>query len=271
MGVSHMYKAYYGLEFNPFDKSLDTKYNFKSQDFNQAISRLEYLKGIRGIGLFSGSAGTGKTYALRHFSNSLNPSLYKVIYITLSTITISEFYRSLSYGLGIEPAFKKVDMFRNIQASLISLVNDKRINPVIIIDEAQYLRTEVFNDLKMLFNFEMDSKNYATCILAGQPILNTILSKNVHEPLRQRIVINYTFTGITKDEVKDYIDTRLKLAGCRTEIFNTNAIEAIYGCCNGSVRKLNSLLERCLMIGTQLEKEMIDTNIVMEAQNEVEL
>ena len=266
-----MYKAYYGLEFNPFDKSLESKHSFKSHDFNQAISRLEYLKDIRGIGLFTGEAGLGKTFSLRHFTTTLNPSLYKVVYITLSTITISEFYRSLCYGLGIEPSFKKIDMFRDIQEAITSLVKDKRMNLIIIIDEAQYLRTEIFNDLKMLFSFDMDSKNYATCILSGQPILNTILSKNIHEPLRQRIVINYNFTGITKDEVKEYIISRLKLAGCHTEIFNASAVEAVYSCSNGSIRKLNNLLEKCLIIGTQHEKEVIDTNIVMEAQNEVEL
>lgn len=106
-------------------------------------------------------------------------------------------------------------MFRNIQEALMTLVKVKRINPIIIIDVAQYLKTGILNDLKMLFNFDMDSKNYATCILVGQPILNTILSKNIHEPLRQRIVINYNFSGITKDEIGDYIKLRLRLAGCQ--------------------------------------------------------
>lgn len=266
-----MYKMFYGLEFNPFDKSLDTKYHFKSQDFTEALSRLDYLKSVKGIGLFSGSAGTGKTFTLRHFISTLNPSLYKVVYISLSTITVMEFYRNLCFSLGIEPCFKKSDMFRSIQETLISLCRDKKINTIIIFDEAQYLRTEILNDLKILLNFDLDSKNYVTCILIGQPILNTILSKNIHEPLRQRIVINYHFTGITKDEIKDYIKTRLSNTGCHQEIFNPSAIEAIYGCSNGSVRKLNNLLVKCLIIGTQQKKQVIDTDIVMAAQNEIEI
>jgi general secretion pathway protein A len=266
-----MYKAFYGLEFNPFDKGLDTKHHYESIDFKESQSRLEYLKSIKGIGLFTGSAGLGKTFSLRHFVSTLNPNLYKVIYMTLSTITVREFYRSLCFELGIEPSFKKVDMFRNIQDSLINYVKNKRIVPIIIIDEAQYLKTEVFNDLKMLFNFEMDSKNYATCILVGQPILNTILSKNIHEPLRQRIVINYQFTGISKEEIKNYIQSRLKLAGCSDEIYSPNAIEAIYGCCNSSIRKLNQLLEKSLIIGAQTNKPVIDTEIIMAAQNEIEI
>lgn len=266
-----MYKAFYGLEFNPFEKCLDTKHHFISYDFKESQSRLEYLKTIKGIGLFTGAAGLGKTFSLRHFVSTLNPNLYKVIYITLSTITVREFYSQLSFELGIEPSFKKVDMFRNIQENLINLVKNKKIQPIIIIDEANYLRTEILNELKMLLNFEMDSKNYATCILVGQPILNTILSKNIHEPLRQRIVINYHFTGISKEEIKDYIQSRLKLAGSQDEIFNPNAIEAVYGCCNSSIRKLNQLLEKSLIIGAQTNKPIIDTEIIMEAQNEIEI
>jgi len=78
----------------------------------------------------------------------------------------------------------------------------------------QYLKTEVLNDLKILLNFNMDSKNYATLILSGQPILNGTLTKQVHEALKQRIVISYNFSGIAKQEIQEYISSRLKL--CRS-------------------------------------------------------
>lgn len=65
------------------------------------------------------------------------------------------------------------------------------------------MRTDILNDLKMIFNFEMDSKDYAVLILIGQPVLNDILSRAVHEALRQRIMVNYTFVGIEFEEVKN--------------------------------------------------------------------
>jgi len=265
-----MYKAYWGMEFNPFDKSLAVKDCFKSNDFIQASSRLEHLKSIKGIGLFTGLSGTGKTYSLRCFVDSLNSNLFKVAYIPLSTVTVLEFYKSLAYGLGVEIFQKKVDLFKNIQERIVSLSKDKKITPIIIIDEAQYLKTDILNDLKILFNFEMDSKNYAIFILAGQPVLNDILSKQIHEALKQRIVINYSFSGISKQEVNDYISSRLQLCGVHNKIFNPNAVEALYSCCNGSTRKLNSIIEKCLMIGFQKQVNAIDTEIIMSAQNETE-
>ena len=56
-------------------------------------------------------------------------------------------------------------MFKQIQERIKQLVKDRKITPVIICDEAQYLRTDILNDLKMIFNFEMDSKDYAVLIL----------------------------------------------------------------------------------------------------------
>ena len=244
---------------------------FKSDDFAQATSRLEHLKNIKGIGLFTGISGTGKTFTLRCFADSLNSNLFKVVYIPLSTVTVLEFYKSIAYALGVENFSKKVDLFKNIQERIITLSKDKKITPVIILDEAQYLKTEVLNDLKLLLNFDMDSINHAIVILSGQPTLNNTLSKQVHEPLKQRIVINYNFSGITKQEVNDYVLTRLSLCGMNNAIFNPGAIEAVYSCCNGSTRKLNSIIEKCLMVGFQKNINVIDTEIVMIAQNEIEL
>lgn len=259
------------MEFNPFDKGISEKSSFSSDDFKQATARLEHLKNIKGIGLFTGLSGTGKTFTLRCFAAALNPNLYKVAYIPLSTVTVMEFYRSLAYALDLEPQSKKVDLFRSIQERIISLAKDKRVMPVIIIDECQYLKTEVLNDLKILLNFDMDSKNYAIFILTGQPTLNNILSKQVHEALRQRIVISYNFTGITKSEMEVYITSRLSLCGCHEPMFGINSLESLYSCCNGSTRKLNSIIEKCLMLGAAQNVRTITTEIVMSAQNETEL
>lgn len=265
------YEKYWGMEFNPFKKGYEDKNIYKSNDFNQTLARLEHLKNTKGIGLFTGNSGLGKTFALKYFANTLNKNMYKVVYIPLSTVTVLEFYRSLAFGLGLIPAIKKVDLYKTIQERIISLVKGKKITPVIIIDEAQYLKTEVFNDIKLLLNFDMDSVNHVMFILNGQPILNDILCKNVHEALKQRIVINYNSDGLNSNEIKEYINNSLEVAGIHEPIFNDNTYEAIYSCSNKSIRKINSLIDKCLLIAYNQNMREIDTNIVMTAQNELEL
>lgn len=266
-----MYESYFGMKLNPFKKDIDIKNTYEFNDFKEAQNRLKYLLNSKGIGVFTGTSGKGKTYSVKYFVKKLNPNLYKVVYLSLSTVTVLEFYKNFCIGLGIEPACKKVDMFHQIQERIQTLVKDRKIIPIIICDEAQYLKTDILNDLKMLLNFEMDSKDYAVLILVGQPILNDILSRTVHEALTQRIIVNYMFMGIDFGEVKEYIIDRCDIAGISNAIFDDNAIKSLANNCNGSTRYLNNLIDKSLMICCNQKKQTIDTDIVMLASNDLSL
>lgn len=266
-----MFLSYFGMEFNPFDKDIDTKYSFVTEDLKIMNNRLDYLREHPGLALFTGNPGVGKTFCIRNFVNSLNTNLFKCIYISMSSITVYEFYKQLAISLGIVPEFKKVDIFKQIQESIIDLVKNKKINVIICIDEAQYLKTDIINDLKMLMNFEMDSKNYFTLILTGQPILNSILSRNVHEALKQRITISYNLSGITREELSNYISSRLSIVHANNDIFTPNAIETIYNSSNGSIRVVNNIITKSLIIASSKSKNVIDENIILEAYNDLQL
>ena len=144
--------ARYGLEFNPFLKNSE-EILFEGTEYTEAKFRLDYLARTKGFGLLTGAPGRGKTTLIRSWSAGLNPSLYKVIYTSLSDI---------------------------------------------IIDEANYIKNAVLNDLKILFNFEMDSRDRAVILLVGLPQLNNTLQLSIHEPLRQRIIMNYNIDGYSR-------------------------------------------------------------------------
>ena len=266
-----MYKAFYGLSSDPFLKSIETKDHFKFQDFNDALSRLEFLKNTRGFGLITGEPGVGKSFLLRYFVDSLNTNLFKPVYIPISTLTVMDFYRALCSGLGIIPAHKKVLMFKQIQESIYTYHHSKNITPVIIVDEAQFLTNSVLDDLRLIFNFEMDSKDYAILILSGQTPFITQISRQPHEALRQRIVVNFHLKGLTKDETKEYITSRLKSGGCHEPIFTDSAYEILYSSTNGSIRTLNSLVRMCLISGANEKLKSIDNELVFMAQNELNI
>lgn len=266
-----MYLSYYGLEFNPFDKDIETKYAFETDDFKILKNRLEFVKENKTMALITGNPGMGKTFALRNFFNELNSNLYKVVYICMSTITTYEFYRQLCFELGIEPPFKKVDMFREIQERILNLSKDKKINVIIVLDEAQYLKSSILNDLKILLNFDMDSKNYISLILVGQPSLNNILRRNIFDALSQRITVSYNMCGFSKNELNEYIDSRIKIAHGNNGIFNEQAIEAIYNASNGSIRVVNNIITKSLIIGKSKQLQTIDSNLILEAVNELAL
>lgn len=266
-----MYRAYWGMECNPFDKEIPEKQFYKNNDFNEMTKRLEYLKNVKGIGLFTGLPGTGRTACCRAFVNGLNPSLYKVAYLPMTTISAGEFCSDLAKGLWLEPHYRKIDNFRNIQERIRGLYREQKTTLVVVVDEAQYLSRAILADLKLLMNFEMDSRNYAVLVLAGQPTLNNTLSMQIHEALRQRIVVNYQMQGLTVQEVADYAKDRMKLCGVRREIFEPAALEAASGCCGGSIRRLGTLLHRALIIGCEQKRDTAGTETIMDAANEIDL
>ena len=266
-----MFKQFYGMSFNPFEKGIKEKDAYISKDLKEMISRLDYLNETKGIGLFTAPPGSGKTFALRCFAKKVNPNLTKVIYLCFTTVTTNEFYRQFCISLGLEPCSRKSDMFKSIKDYMESMSSDKRIHYILVWDEAQYLSNDILKDLKLLMNFSMDSKDCFSLVLIGQPILSNILGKQIHEALTQRIIINYDFEGFSENEAIEYIQSRLSLVGASSEIIDSNAMLAAYRSCSGSIRRLNIILTKALLIGAQHEKITIDTDIIMAAANEISL
>ena len=266
-----MYRAYWNMEYNPFEKEIDINKLFRTKDFNEAQTRLEFLQQTKGIGLFTGNPGSGKTYAIKYFLDHLNNGLHKVIYLPLTTVSVMDFYKALAISLGLETCYSKTKMFFSIQNHIRQMVQEQKKNLIIAIDEVQLLQKDILTDLKILFNFEMDSKNMVTLILIGLPVINHTLSKGIFEDLKQRIVMKYDFNGITEEDIRQYITDRLKLVNSNPNIFNDKSIIALAGSCDGSIRKLNLIIERALTIGALDKVNEIDSDIVMKAVNDISL
>ncbi len=266
-----MYRAYWNMEYDPFSKEIDIKKLFKTNDFNEALTRLDFLNTTKGIGLFTGNSGSGKTYTVKYFLEKLNSSLYKIVYLPLTTISVIDFYQALAISLGLETCRSKTKLFFDIQNYIKQLVQEQKKNLVIAIDEAQLLSKDILTDLKILFNFDMDSKNMVTLILIGLPVINHTLSKRVFEDLAQRIVMKYDFSGITEADTRMYIKDRLNLVNSNCDIFEESSIVALANTCNGSLRKLNLIIERALTIGAVEKVQSINSDIVMKAVNDISL
>lgn len=267
-----MYTSYYGMSMNPFLKEVSTKYAYESNDYNQIISRLNYLKEIRGIGLFIGEPGLGKTFALRSFIDNLNKDLYKVIYISAVQNTVFDFFKTIADNLEIDVgACYRTDIYSKIQNEIKRLVNSERVQPVIIIDDAHNLSREILLEMKVLFDFDMDSKDYTIIVLSGYSDLKTELTKNLYNSLTQRIIVNYTMNGLSKEETKEYLISRLSLANVENAIFTDDAFSALFSCSKASPRRLNNLVLNCFLLGCQKKSLKIDSEIVMNAKLEMDI
>ena len=263
-----MYNDFYSLSFNPFDKQQNSKdICFTSKDFNEMMSRLDYLKDARGIGLFTASPGMGKSFCLRCFAEKLNPNLYHMIYLCLSTVSVAEFYKQLCSALGVSDKGGKTGMFKAIQDQIYYLYHEKKQPLILAVDEAQYLSNGILNDIKMLMNYQYDSINCFTLILSGEPYFNATLCKPVHEALKQRITVHYNYQGLSDSEAKDYVIHKIERAGSSKAIIDEAAMNALVGNAHGNPRTLDSIMMDAIAIGAQQEKTCIDSEVILAAVN----
>lgn len=265
-----MFKQFFNLKSNPFTKEINSRDLFLSSDTKEAESRLNYLKNNKGIGLLTGEPGIGKSTVLRKFAEGLNPSLYKPCYFALSTVTVMDFYVGLAQMLGEEPACRKVRLFTQIQNAILEMSSGHNITPVIILDEIHMASSSLLDELRIIFNFKMDSNNPYILILSGQPAIKSKLSYNFSAPLRQRICIKYLMQGFTRDEIKPYISSRMELAGGNPDLFTEDAYEPIFSISSGCARVINNLATHALMHAFSIKRNVVDSEIIYQAQKETE-
>jgi type II secretory pathway predicted ATPase ExeA len=266
-----MFRAFYSLSSRPFDKEIKSKEMFVSASHQELLARMDYLREHRGIGLVVGEPGLGKTSTLRAFASALNTSLFRVVYFQLSTVTVNDFYRGLASSLGLEPAFRKVDLFRQIQETILSLYGEKRVTPVIILDELQLSSSAFLSDLHLLFNYVMDSENPFVLVLCGLAQLAVKLSLTHHQVLSQRVIMRYRMQPLSREECRAYLDHQMRLAGARYPIFTDSAVEAITAVSRGYPRLINNLATTSLVYGFQKSLKEIDEEAVHQASVEIDI
>ncbi|MXR67997.1 ExeA family protein [Shewanella insulae] len=265
-----MYKAFYGLSDNPFSIAPNPHYLFLSDRHREALAHLTYGLGeTGGFVLLTGEVGTGKTTVSRCLLNQL-PENTDTAFILNPSLTELELLATLCDELGVHygesPTLKQL----TDKLSQFLLANhEKGRNTVLIIDEAQHLRAEVLEQLRLLTNLETDTKKLLQVILIGQPELQQLLKRQELRQLAQRITARYHLLPLTQQEIALYVQHRLQVAGRHEPLFHRSAIKALHQYSGGIPRLINLLCERALMAGYAQSKVPIDANMVRTAASEV--
>jgi len=263
-----MMEAFFGFKKPPFSDRPDAKQVFASQAWTQVKARLQFLVEHQGAGLLTGEVGAGKSTAARTFTATLNPNLYKVLYLYWTAGSALDLWRQLARALDLEPAYGRGDLVRQIAEAIVRLNQSKKQHPILICDEAQLLPHAALEQLPLLLNFEMDSAHYLTVLLVGQPLLRRTLSLQLHEPLRQRIAVQYHLEGLAREELDAYLAHQLKAAGVAQPLFDDTARQALYQATKGIPRKVNKLALTALRLAAARQAQTVTEAILLEAAGE---
>ena len=134
-------------------------------------------------------------------------------------------------------------------------VSDLKQLPILVIDEAQHLRNDVLEDLRLLCNFAMDSENRLCLLLVGLTELRRRLAMAVHESLSQRLIVRHHLNGLDRDELDHYLTHRLRLAGCELPLFEPCAVEALFQSTRGLPRLINRIAHYALTAAAPVRRQ----------------
>ena len=265
-----MYWQYFNLNSNPFGITPDPKFLYLSNPHNSAIEWMRFAIEQHEFGLVVGEVGSGKTVLSRYLIDNLPENDIKVCWIINPILTPGQLLKEIHVQLINEKAPRsKSDLIKAIQEGLVNLFLNN-IYPVVVIDEAQAIPgSRIFEELRLLSNYQTDEQNLISIILLGQPELANKLKRKNYRAFLQRIRFTINLEPLSREEIKKYLEHRLMVAGSNEEIFTPEAIDEIHHLTGGYPRPINHLASFSMMDAASNERYSIDAKTVRSAAKSI--
>ncbi|WP_101758720.1 ExeA family protein [Oceanicoccus sp. KOV_DT_Chl] len=261
-----MYKKHFGLKDKPFNLIPDPDYLYLSAKHRTALSLLEYglLETAAGLSVISGEVGSGKTTLIRKLMRRIDHGQLTVGLINNTSLFQNDLMSWVASTFGLQhEGMDKIQVFREFQKFLIAeYAQGKRT--VLIVDEAQNLGGSALEELRMLTNINADRDQLLQIIIVGQPELLEVLQRQEYAQIAQRVSVEYHLGPLDLEEIHGYIRHRLQVAGASGDIFEDDAINAIYFFTGGVPRLVNTHCDYALVHGYATGKLIIDMDVIIE-------
>jgi len=266
-----MYLDFYKLREHPFNVTSDPGFLFLSPTHTEALNHLRYgIEQRKGFLAITGEIGSGKTTLCRALVNHLD-SRTKVALILNSVLPETQLLEAIVEDFGIVAERRtKGALIKKINHFLLEQVS-RGHNAVLIIDEAQNMRSSTLETVRMLSNLETEKEKLLQIVLVGQPELRDKLNAPELVQLKQRIAVRFHIRALNRDESGDYIRHRLAVAGSSDHVlFEGGAIDAIHAYAGGIPRLINIVADRALLKGFVDEISTIDAEHIRKSIEEIE-
>lgn len=263
-----MYQQHFGLRHSPLGKEHLELWD----DGALALldERFNWLLQTPGVGLITGEPGVGKTAALRRLTSALNPHRYHVIYEAETDFGRLDLYRALASALGVEPCYRRAQLWRDIKRRIHEMVDGKQLLPVWIIDEAQNLPPEFFRDFPAFLNFAFDSRDLISVWLVGHPCLAQTLERAPYAALHSRITARVQLKPVVERErFAQLIAHALKTAGCQHTLLADSGMEVLRQASKGLPRQAGRILRTAMRLAVPKGLNHLPDELLQQAIEEL--
>jgi len=241
-------RSRFGFHCTPFTREIKVADRFPLQVYDDALSGLTEAIEQRMSCALVAPAGTGKTVLLRALVSALPEARYRTHYVKVTGLSKRDMCREIAAALGLAPAGTYPSLVRKLQEHFSDASETLGLRPVLILDEAHDLRVEVLAMLRILTNFDMDSRLVLSIVLAGQPKLRAALRRDELDDVAKRLAHFATLRALSRDETQAYIEHRCAIAGAAAVPFDQGALDAIFEIGRGNLRATDQLARKTLGI-----------------------
>ena len=258
--------ALYGLKYNPFTPDLPTEglYSYpKLDEFAWRVERSFIREG--GFALISGEPGTGKSVALRILAERLKSQRdVQVGAIQHASGRLGDFYRELGELFGVPFCMNnRWHSFKSLRDRWLHHLEGTLLRPVLLIDEAQEMSSDVLNELRLLSSMQFDSRILLSVILAGDHRLNDKLRRDDLLPLGSRIRLRFQTEYASHEQLHEALTYLLEKAGNPT-LMTTELMQTLCEHAMGNYRALCIMAGELLAVAAQQDRQQLDEQVYFE-------
>lgn len=263
--------AHFGLRKTPFTREMAVSEMFAHPQRDEVLASLTRVVHDRMSAALAAPAGLGKTTMIRALCDKLADVRYHVHYVKVTNLGKRDICREIAVSLHLPEAGTYPRLVRLVQEAVESRTHNDGVRTVLVIDDAHQMRPDVMGILKVLTNFDMDSRLVLSVLLVGQPKLSKLLRRADLEDVAQRLCWYGTLRPLSRDESHTYLAHRCATAGATRELFDERACEALYEIGRGNPRAMDRLAYRSLQTAHDAGDEVVSANHVIAARQTMPL
>ncbi len=260
------YRSRFGFHASPFTREITVQDRFPLDDNEQAIDALLGALEARMSAALIAPAGTGKTSILRAVIARLPEARSRTHYVKVTSLSRRDMCREFAAAVDLAPAGTYPTLVRRLQERFAQAAQGEGLRPVLILDEAHELRPETLAMLRVLTNFEMDSRLVLSILIAGQPRLRDLLRRDDLVDVAHRLAHYATLRTLSREECDRYIEHRCTIAGAAKVPFDRGAIDAMFEIGRGNLRATDQLARKTLEVAHHADQDVCGAAHVAQAR-----
>ena len=258
-----------GFRKTPFTRELDISDRFTLDYQSEVAEDIRRTVAQRMSATLVAPAGTGKTVTLRLLASQLPEARYRLHYVKVTGLSKRDLCKEIARACGLDGAGSYPSLVCRLQDHFQDTAGTDGVRVVILLDEAHDLRPDSLAMLRLLTNFEMDSRLVLSLVLAGQPPLKRLLRRPEAEAVAQRMAHAATLRALSRDETRTYMTHRCRVAGVSTLPFDGEALEAIFEMSHGNLRAIDRLALKSLETAVKEKTSTVSSNEVLAARQQL--